>query len=217
MVLYSNVDCITTKMNEIKLVMSTRHEVSVFAFTEVKPKRTAFALTDTQIQVPGFELLTNLSNPNGRGIAVYIRSLLQAAKQIEREEAEAEDKRLFDEQMHQLNQIKELQQWMVAHHEAEKEKDTTDDDQDAAKGILADLKNPKPSSSKDSIEVSAGATKSRPVQDIHPSNHSEQIKTVPTFYKSKEKRDHSKSSQAQRLKIGSQKKGCQNRQRVERD
>ncbi|KAK2706240.1 hypothetical protein QYM36_016322, partial [Artemia franciscana] len=130
-----------------------------------------------------------------------------AAKQIEHEEAEAEEKRLFDEQMHQLNQMKELHKWMVAHHEAEKEKDTTDDDQDAAKGILADLKNPKPSSSKDSIEVSAGATKSRPVQDIHPSNHSEQIKTVPTFYKSKEKRDHSKSSQAQRLKIGSQKKG----------
>ena len=77
MVLYSNVDCITTKMNEIKSVMSTRHEVSVFAFTEVKPKRTAFALTDTQIQVPGFELLTNLSKPNGRGIAVYVRSLLQ--------------------------------------------------------------------------------------------------------------------------------------------
>ena len=64
-------------MNEIKLVMSTRHEVSVFAFTEVKPKYTAFALTDTEIQVPGFELLTNMSRPNGRWIAVYIRSLLQ--------------------------------------------------------------------------------------------------------------------------------------------
>ena len=80
MVLYSNVDCITTKMNEIKSVMSTRHEVSVFAFTEVKPKCTVFdtqILTDTQIQVPGFELLTNLSKPNGRGIAVYVRSPLQ--------------------------------------------------------------------------------------------------------------------------------------------
>ena len=76
MVLYNNVDCITTKINEIKLVMSIRHEVNVFAFTEVKPKHTAFALTD-QIQVPGFELLTNLSKPNGRGIAVYVRSLLQ--------------------------------------------------------------------------------------------------------------------------------------------
>ena len=54
MVLYSNVDYITTKMNEINLVMSTRHEVSVFAFIEVKPKHTAFALTDIQIQVPGF-------------------------------------------------------------------------------------------------------------------------------------------------------------------
>ncbi|KAK2704910.1 hypothetical protein QYM36_017079, partial [Artemia franciscana] len=77
MVLYSNVDCITTKMNKIKLMISTRHEVSVFGFTEVKAKHTAFALTDTQIQVPGFELLTNLSKPNYRGIAVYIRSLLK--------------------------------------------------------------------------------------------------------------------------------------------
>ena len=51
MVLYSNVDCITTKMNEIKSVMSKRHEVSVFAFTEVKPNILAFGLTDTQIQV----------------------------------------------------------------------------------------------------------------------------------------------------------------------
>ena len=64
MVLYSNGDCIPIKMNEIKLVISTRHEVSVFAFIEVKPKHKAFALTGIQIQVPGFDLLTNLLKPN---------------------------------------------------------------------------------------------------------------------------------------------------------
>jgi len=77
MVLYSNTDCITMKINKIKLVMSTRHEASVFAFMEVKTKHTPFALTDMQIQAPVFELLTNLSESSGRGIAVYVRSLLQ--------------------------------------------------------------------------------------------------------------------------------------------
>ena len=77
MVLYSNTDCKTMKMNKIKLVMSTRHEASVFAFMEVKTKHNPFALTDIEIQVPVFDLLTNLSKPSGRGIAVYVRSLLQ--------------------------------------------------------------------------------------------------------------------------------------------
>ena len=77
-VLYSNVNCVATKTNKIKLVMSKRHEVSVFAFTEMKPKHTLFAVTDIQNQVPGFELLTNVTKPNGRGITVFVRSLLQA-------------------------------------------------------------------------------------------------------------------------------------------
>jgi len=76
-VLDSNVDCFTTKMNEIKLVMSTRHKVSVCAFTKVKQKYTAFALTDIQIQVHWFDLITNLSKPNGRGIVVYVTYPLQ--------------------------------------------------------------------------------------------------------------------------------------------
>ena len=75
-VVFSNVDCLTSKLHEIKYAVSTE-KADVYAFCEIKPKWTNTPLGDTQIQIPDYTLVTNLSREGGRGIAVYIRSSLK--------------------------------------------------------------------------------------------------------------------------------------------
>ena len=43
----------------------------------MKPKRTAIPLTEQQIQIPGYKIISNLSKEEGRGIVLYIRDTFQ--------------------------------------------------------------------------------------------------------------------------------------------
>ena len=71
--MYSYVDCITNKIDEIKVVMALKPEVDVFAFTEVKSKWTSTLFTET----PGFKLFINFAKQEGRGVALYTRAFLK--------------------------------------------------------------------------------------------------------------------------------------------
>ena len=75
-VVFSNVDCLTSKLHEIKYAVSME-KADVYAFCEIKPKWTNTPLGDTQIQIPDYTLVTNLSREGGRGIAMYIQSSLK--------------------------------------------------------------------------------------------------------------------------------------------
>ena len=68
--------CIAKKIDEIKTVMSTRLEVNVFALTEVKPKTTLVSLTDAEIHILRFAIVSNLLNPEEKGIVLYVMSPL---------------------------------------------------------------------------------------------------------------------------------------------
>ena len=71
-VLYSNVDSITNKIDEIKAVMALKPEEDVFAFTEVKPKRTSTPLTRRKYRY----LVSNFSQALQR-VIIYTRASLQ--------------------------------------------------------------------------------------------------------------------------------------------
>ena len=75
-VVFSNVDCLTSKFQEVRCVLSA-NEADIYAFCEIKPKRTSLPLIESQIQISGYRLMTNLLTDGGRGIAIYVRETIQ--------------------------------------------------------------------------------------------------------------------------------------------
>ena len=60
----------------ITCVLST-NEGDIYAFREIKPKQTFLFLTETQIQISRYRLMTNHSTDGGRGITIHAREEIQ--------------------------------------------------------------------------------------------------------------------------------------------
>ena len=56
------------------------NDYSVIGVTEVKPKRLRVTINPAELALSGFDLFHNLTEDNGRGIALYIRKSLKTTQ-----------------------------------------------------------------------------------------------------------------------------------------
>ena len=54
----SNLDCITNKLPEVKMLLANQH-IDIFCATEVCPKNSLITLEDSHIAVDGYEVFSN--------------------------------------------------------------------------------------------------------------------------------------------------------------
>ncbi len=88
--LYSNVDCLPNKMEELRARISTPDYPHVIALTEVNPKRCRYPVTQAEISLAGYNLHTaGLDTEGDRGLAVYTHTSVDASL-LERETASRE-------------------------------------------------------------------------------------------------------------------------------
>lgn len=75
-ILYTNVDCITNKMNEIRVLLKMGYfDYDVLIFTETNCKNIANEYDEVEFQLSGFKLYTkNFMVKGFRGIFCYVRS-----------------------------------------------------------------------------------------------------------------------------------------------
>ncbi len=78
-ILYSNVDSLNNKLHELLLEIGI-HRPDIMMITEVLPKNEETKTTKDSISINGFELFTNISDENIRGIAVYIKGNVDATE-----------------------------------------------------------------------------------------------------------------------------------------
>ena len=80
--IYTNADSLSNKLDELKVRLSdTVDETSIIGITEVCPKNTCrFLPTEEELQIPGFEMISNISERNCRGVALYIKSSIGAVE-----------------------------------------------------------------------------------------------------------------------------------------
>ena len=75
-ILYTNADTLTNKMDELKLL--TRDESpDVIAVNEVLPKKSMFLVQEQELQIDGFNMVSNLeatSRTSIRGLVLYINN-----------------------------------------------------------------------------------------------------------------------------------------------
>jgi len=78
-VLSSNVDCLTNKLLESEVLL--REEAAdIASFVELLPKHSFLAVTETSLQIPGYQLFSNLEHSNcRRGVGVYVRDGIQVS------------------------------------------------------------------------------------------------------------------------------------------
>ena len=69
---YTNADSLQNKLNELKvLLQSQRNKPKVVAITEVKHKN-KWHLSNSELQIDGYNLYTNDLSDNVRGVAIYV-------------------------------------------------------------------------------------------------------------------------------------------------
>lgn len=73
---YTNIDTVTNKLPELKLT-TTAEEYDVLCICELTPKNSTTPLEDDHIMIPGYRLFSNLSTHPRRGVAVYVKDVLQ--------------------------------------------------------------------------------------------------------------------------------------------
>ena len=72
MVMYTNADSLSNKINELKLLIrSLDKKPGIIAITEVKHKN-KWNTTVSELTLPGYILYTNDLNSTSRGIAMYV-------------------------------------------------------------------------------------------------------------------------------------------------
>ena len=75
-VLYSNVDCLTNKMNDLKLLIfeSQKNKPDIIMLTEINAKYYKYSLSENELKLPGYKLYSkNIGVKNRRGIVVYVK------------------------------------------------------------------------------------------------------------------------------------------------
>ena len=76
-ILSSNVDCLTNKLLESRVLLK-EEAADVVGFVELLPKHSLFVVTETSLQISGYQLFSNLEHPNClRGVGVYVRDSIQ--------------------------------------------------------------------------------------------------------------------------------------------
>ena len=78
--LYTNTDCLTNKMRELKVILNDLVEKPlIIGITEVKPKNQRYVITKAEISLPDYDMFhCNLQNNKGRGIVLYVHKCLRA-------------------------------------------------------------------------------------------------------------------------------------------
>ena len=76
---YTNADSILNKLDEFQGRIES-NDYSIIGGTEVKPKRLRVTINPAELALLGFDLFHNLTEDNGRGIALYIRESLKATQ-----------------------------------------------------------------------------------------------------------------------------------------
>ena len=76
-VLYSNVDCLTNKMNDIKLLIFENHKISLILLTEINAKNFKYSFSENELKLPGYKLYSkNIGIKNRSGIVVYVNDTI---------------------------------------------------------------------------------------------------------------------------------------------
>ena len=78
-VLYSNVDCLTNKMNDIKLLIfeNQKNKPDIILLTEINAKNFKYSFTENELKLPGYKLYSkNIGIKNRRGIVVYVNDTI---------------------------------------------------------------------------------------------------------------------------------------------
>lgn len=75
--LYTNADCLTNKMPELKLHVKNS-KPKIIGITEVKPKHFRYNLQNCELAIENYEMLS--SNNVGRGASLYIHESIQAVQ-----------------------------------------------------------------------------------------------------------------------------------------
>jgi len=69
--MYTNADTLSNKMHELEVILKC-FKPDIFAVTEVMPKTCRLPITEAEISMEGYSLVSNLKG--GRGVVVYIRN-----------------------------------------------------------------------------------------------------------------------------------------------
>ena len=78
-VLYSNIDCLTTKMNDIKFLIfeNQKNKPDIILLTEINAKNFKYNFSKNELKLPDYKLYSkNIGIKNRRGIVVYVNDTI---------------------------------------------------------------------------------------------------------------------------------------------
>lgn len=80
---YTNADSLPNKLSELRnmIKVEASNIPKILKFTEVKPKNFRFSVGHADLNIPDYEMFSrNLDTEQGRGVAIYVHTSLQATR-----------------------------------------------------------------------------------------------------------------------------------------